>query len=425
MTIGAKPADGSNMDEGMRLVDRCRICKGDRLTMFLSLGSQPHCNSFLRAEQLGGSEPHWPLELLYCADCHLVQLSCVVDPEIMFSNYVYVSGTTTTLPAHFRRSAANLIERFATPHSALVVDIGSNDGTFLQAFKDLGLRVQGVDPATNVSQIANERGIPTLNNFFGERVAAQILAEQGPARLMTAAGVFFHIDDMDDVCCGVRELLDERGIFQVQAIYLGGMLEQNSFDNVYHEHVSYYTLRPLIHLFSRFGLSVFDVGHSPIHGGSLLVYVCHEGAYPVSDAVERQLAYEHAQGWDTLAPYQEFARRVEQLRVDLVAMLRDLKGQGRRLAAYGAPAKGNTLLNYCQIGTDLLDYAAEKAPLKIGLYTPGMHLPVIDEEEAMKQPPEYFLLLPWNFGDELLRKNEPYRVAGGKFIVPIPNPEVV
>jgi len=413
------------LSEGGRLVDHCRICKGSRLTEFLSLGVQPHCNSFLREDELAGPEGHWPLDLLYCEDCSLVQLSCVVDPEIMFRNYVYVSGTTKTLPAHFRDSAAELIRRTGAPAGSLAVDIGSNDGTFLQAFKDAGMQVVGVDPATNVAQIANDRGIETRNDFFGERVAQDIRGEYGPAQFMTAAGVFFHIDDMDDVCRGVKTLLADEGVFEVQAIYLGGMLEHNAFDQVYHEHVSYYTLKPLIRLFERFGLEVFDVGHSPIHGGSLLVYVGHGGAHPVQTSVPKLLEHEQARGWDTVEPYREWARRVEVLRDDLVATLADLRAQGKRVAGYGAPAKGNTLLNFCGLGRDELEYLAERAPLKIGLYSPGMHLPVIDEDEAMQDPPDFFVLLPWNFQDELVRKNEEFTASGGRFIVPIPSPAIV
>jgi len=409
----------------MRIVEACRICKGDRLTKFLSLGDQPHCNSFLRLDQINQPESNWPLELLYCADCHLVQLSCVVDPAIMFRSYVYVSGTTATLKEHFRQTASDLVTQFNVQAGSLVIDIGSNDGTFLRGFQDLEMRVVGVDPATNVAKIANEQGIETINDYFGERVARRILREKGAATLITAAGVFFHIDDMDDVCRGVRDLLAEQGVFHIQAIYLGSMLEQTSFDNVYHEHVSYYTLRPLMHLLARFNLTVFHVGMSSIHGGSLLVYACHDGAYQIRDSVKKLLAQEHENGWDTLKPYQEFAQKVERVRDDLTGLLRELKAKGKQIAAYGAPAKGNTLLNYCRIGPDTLDYAAEKAPLKIGLYTPGMHIPVIDEAVAMQHPPDYFLLLPWNFKDELLRKNEAYRARGGKFILPIPQPHVV
>lgn len=423
--MSSTPQTAGQPMEGGRMVDHCRICKGTNLVEFLSLGVQPHCNSFLRADQLGGPELRWPLDLLYCEDCSLVQLSVVVDPEIMFRDYVYVSGTTKTLPAHFRESARELIARTGTPEGSLAVDIGSNDGTFLQAFKDEGMRVLGVDPATNVAEMANDRGIETINDFFGERVAKAVREEHGPAQLMTAAGVFFHIDDMDDVCRGVHALLDERGAFEVQAIYLGGMLENNAFDQVYHEHVSYYTLKPLIRLFERFELEVFDVGHSPIHGGSLLVYVGHRGAHPVSENVAALLEREHEAGWDGLEAYQEWARRVEALRDDLNAQIADLRAQGKRVAGYGAPAKGNTLLNYCGLGVDQLEFLAEKAPLKIGLYSPGMHLPVLDEDEAMQNPPDYLLLLPWNFSEELLRKNEDYTARGGRFIVPIPSPAIV
>ena len=403
----------------------CRICKGERLTRFLSLGSQPHCNSFLRPEQLSDDEPRWPLEALFCLDCGLVQLSEVVDPDIMFRNYPYVSGTTQTLNEHFRVSAGKLADKFSLPPGSLVADIGSNDGTFLQHFKDLGMRVIGVDPAVNIAEIANQRGIETLSEYFTEKTALKIRWEKGPASLITAAGVFFHIDDMDDVCRGIYHLLDEKGVLHVQAIYLGDVLKQTSFDNIYHEHMSLYTVRPLTHLFRRFGLEIFDLEHSEIHGGTMLYYVCRKGAFPVKEVVEKQLAYERSQGWDDLKAYEDFARRVEGIRDELNRMLNDLKAEGKRIAAYTAPAKGNTLLNYCGISPDTLEYAAERASLKIGTYTPGARIPVISEEEAMKNPPDYFILLAWNFKDELIKKNQPFRESGGKFIVPIPYPHIV
>ena len=410
---------------GGKFIEACRICKGRDLSGFLDLGDQPHCNSFLRANELNSPEPRWPLSLLYCNTCHLVQLDCVVDPSLMFSNYVYVSGTTSTLPEHFRATAREATSRFGLGSSSLVVDIGSNDGTFLSGFQALGLRTLGVDPATNITELANARGITTINDFFGEAVARRIVEEQGSADLITAAGVFFHIDDMDDVCRGIAHLLSERGVLHIQAIYLGAMLEQSSFDNVYHEHVSYYTLHSLKRLLERFGLRIFDVGMSAIHGGSLMVFAGKGNSYAVSNSVEAMLNRERELGYDTLAPYRAFADRVRRLRSELVTLLHGLKAKGMRIAAYGAPAKGNTLLNYCGIGTDLIEYAAERAPLKIGLFTPGMHIPVIDEAEAMKNPPDYFLMLPWNFSEELIAKNRPYRERGGKFIIPVPSPRIV
>lgn len=394
------------------------------MEMVLDLGNQPHCNSFLKEKQLNASEPRWPLRLFYCHDCHLVQLGTVVDPEIMFREFLYVSGTTRTLCEHFKKSAHLLVNRFKLDSDTLVVDIGSNDGTWLRYFKESGTRVLGVDPAENLAAAANAAGIPTAAAFFTDKLAQDIRREHGPARLITAAGVFFHIDDMDDVCRGIRTLLADDGVLHVQAIYLGSVLEQNSFDNIYHEHLSLYTLHPLVHLFERFGMTVFDVDFSPIHGGSILLYVCKNGAYPVKPSVQEQLANEHRKQWNHVAAYRRFAANVVKVREELHRMIVDLKNKGKRIAAYAAPAKGNTLLNYCQLGTGLLDYAMEKAPLKIGLYTPGMHLPVVDEMQAMQDPPDYLLLLAWNFKEELIAKNKAFMDNGGHFIIPIPEPHI-
>lgn len=403
----------------------CRICKGKNLTGFLSLGKQPHCNSFLHADQLGETEPKWDLSLLYCADCHLVQLTEAVDPDLMFRDYLYVSGTTRTLTEHFRQSAEHAVRKFALPKDSLVADIGSNDGTWLQCFRDLQMRTIGIDPARNIAEIATRRGIETIPDYFTEDTARKIRRDSGPASLITAAGVFFHIDDMDDVCRGICELLDDRGVLHVQAIYLGRMLEQTSFDNIYHEHVSYYTLHPLIHLFGRFGLTVFDVGISEIHGGSLMLYVCKNGAFEVHESVTGMLEQEKSRGWNTIMPYRDFAVRVEAIRSRLRDMILNLKNDGKRIGAYTAPAKGNTLLNYCRFTADEIESAIEKAPLKIGLFTPGSHIPVVDEAEAMQNPADYLLMLAWNFKDELLQKNSEFRSKGGKFIIPIPEPVIV
>lgn len=408
----------------MRTVTSCRSCGGSSLEEFLDLGEQPHCNAFLRADQLDGPEPRWPLALLFCHDCQLVQLSTVVDPALMFRDYVYVSGTTSTLRQHFEESSRRLVDRHGLNEGDLVVDIGSNDGTFLNAFGELGMRTVGVDPARNVAETANARGIETIPEFFTAEVARGIRADKGEAALVTACGVFFHIDDMDEVCAGILELIGEKGVLQVQAIYLGAMLEQGSYDNVYHEHVSYYTLHSLRELLARRGLEIFSVDLSPIHGGSLVVHAGRPGQHVIDASVTDMAAREIEQGLTELAPYREWADRVRRSRESLLALLVERKEQGRRIAAYSAPAKGNTLLNYCGIGPELLDYAVEKAPLKIGLYTPGTHLPVLDEG-ALTDPPDDYLLLAWNFRDELIDKNHEFREAGGRFIVPIPEPAVV
>jgi cyclopropane fatty-acyl-phospholipid synthase-like methyltransferase len=408
-----------------QMSQRCRICKGGNLIEFLDLGIQPHCNSFLREDQLKDPEPKYPLKMMFCPDCKLAQLSYVVDADIMFKDYLYVSGTTRTLSEHFRCSAEKLTQKFSLKPDSLVVDIGSNDGTFLKHFQDLGMRTVGVEPADNIAEIAAKNGVETVNDYFSEKTAQKIRAEKGAASLITAAGVFFHIDDMDDVCRGIYELLADDGVLHVQAIYLGDVLKQNSFDNIYHEHLSLYTVTPLTELFSRFGMTIFDLEHSDIHGGTMLYYVCREGARPINESVEKQLEYERSMGWDKLQAYEEFAERVHSIRKELKNILTDLKSQGKRIAAYTAPAKGNTLLNFCEIGPETLECAAERAPLKIGLFTPGTNIPVMDEDEVMKNPPDYFLLLAWNFKDELLQKNQAFRDKGGKFIIPIPYPHIV
>jgi len=363
--------------------------------------------------------------LYYCQDCGLVQLGYVVPPEVMFRDYPYVSGTTVTLTNHFHQLARDIVERFNFPAGSRIVDIGSNDGTFLRGFQKQGMRVLGVDPALNIAKIANEAGIETIPDFFGRRVAEQIASERGKADVITAAGVFYHIPDLDNVVEGVRVLLSDDGVFVVQANYLFDMLEKNSFDNIYHEHLHYYSLKPLTVLFRQFDMEVFHAERNSIHGGSLVIFVRKRITRAAKRSVDAILALEAERGLYKLETYHQFAIQVGRIREQLLAILGDLKTKGKRIAAYGAPAKGNTMLNYCRIGPDLLEYAVEKNPLKAGLFTPGMHIPVISEEEARKKQPDYYLVLPWNFLDEFLEKEKSFREGGGRFIVPISEPHVI
>lgn len=405
--------------------DSCRICKGNRLTKFISLGQHPPPNRFLRKEQLNDPEPLCPADLYFCGDCALVQMLDVMPPEVMFKDHPYVSGTTATLSQHFQSVANELMERFEVPRGALVVDIGSNDGTFLKCFASFPVRVLGVEPAAKIAAIATNAGIDTVNEFFSSKIASEIRTKHGGAKLINAAGVFFHVDNLDDFVLGVQKLLADDGVFVVQAIYLVDMIERNSFDNIYHEHVCHYSIKPLEILFERFGMEIFDVRRVSIHGGSIVAYVSKKGRFPRSPSVANLRAEEEQKGFHGIERFEEFAAKAEQVKKDLLAILRDLKSQGKRIVAYGAPAKGNTLLNYCRIGTDILDYAVEKNPLKWGLYTPGMHIPVIPEEDARSNPPDYYLMLAWNFLDELLAKEKDYRAKGGKFVVPIPEPRII
>ena len=404
---------------------QCRICKSQELHKVLSLGDQPHCNHFLTGEELSLPEVRYPLDCYLCSECGLVQLGYVVPPEVMFRQYLYMSGTTKTLSRHFHQLAGQLVKQFALSSDSLVVDVGSNDGTFLKGFKARGVRVLGVDPAVNIAKMANEAGIETLCDFFGRETAAHILAEKGKTRMVTAAGVFYHIPDLDDVVRGVGDLLADDGVFVVQANYLVDMLQKNTFDNIYHEHLCYYSLKPLTVLFHRFDMEVFDVERHPIHGGSIIVYVRKGVTSTPKKRVDAMLAAEEDQGVYSLDSYKAFAERVELIRDRLVTMVRGLKAQGKRIAAYGAPAKGNTLLNFCKIGPDVLEYAIEKNDLKVGRYTPGMHIPVVSEEDARRAPADYHLVLPWNFLEEFLEKEQGFRTNGGKFIVPVPMPYII
>jgi hypothetical protein len=403
----------------------CRICKGDRLTPFISLGNHPPPNCFLRKDQLNQPEALCPADLYFCEDCSLVQMVDVVPAEVMFRDHPYVSGTTATLSQHFRNVADELMKRFEVPSGALIVDIGSNDGTFLKGFAQSPVRVLGVEPATKIANLARDAGIETINEFFSQKTAEAIRQQYGPAKIINAAGVFFHVNDLDDFVSGVRTLLADDGVFAVQAVYLVDMIERNSFDNIYHEHVCHYSIKPLEVLFDRFGMQIFDVRRVSIHGGSIVACVGKKGHFRRTGTPDRLIAEEKAKGFHDIKRFKLFAEKAAEIKRDLVAILRDLKTSGRRIAAYGAPAKGNTLLNYCQIGTDILDYATEKNSLKWGLYTPGMHIPVIPEQEAWSNPPDYYLMLAWNFLEELLAKEKEYRARGGKFIVPIPEPRII
>ena len=390
--------------------------------MFLSLGMQPHCNNFLRKEQVS-KEILYPLDVYYCHGCSLVQIEYTVPKEVMFTDYPYVSGTTRTLPEHFRKSAERITGRFNLARNDLVVDIGSNDGTWLKCFKQLGVRALGVEPAVNIAKIATSSGIETINDFFCKKIALKILRDKGPASVITAAGVFFHLEELHSVVDGISNLLDEDGALVVQAIYLAEMIDENSFDNIYHEHLCYYTLKPLQTLFDMYGMEIFDASVIDIHGGSLELYVAKKGAYEVQPSVEQLMQKEKQKGLYDIAAYYAFAEQVRNIRKELLTILNNVKEEGKTVYAYGAPAKGSTLVNYCGIGPNLVTCAIEKNPMKCGLYIPGVHIPIVPEEFAEK--PDYYLILPWNFLDEFLVKEKHFLQQGGKFIVPIPRPRII
>jgi hypothetical protein len=412
----------ASVSEGSERVIDCRGCGGSNVELFLDLGEQPHCNRLIPPERAAEREPHYPLRVGFCHDCTLVQIDHTIPKETMFSDYPYVSGTTRTLVAHFADTAARLVETYGLGPTDLVVDIGSNDGSWLKQYVPFGLRVLGVEAAANVARLATEAGVPTLNRFFNEATAEVIRADHGGARLVTAAGVFFHLEELHSVVRGADRLIGDDGVLVVQAIYLGGMIENMAFDQIYHEHLCYYTLRSLENLLGRHGLEIVDVRLLPIHGGSIEVHAARRGRLAVQPSVAAFRASEDAKGLGEIATYRQFAARVWELKAELVGLLAEWREAGRSVWAYGAPAKGATLLNSFGIGPLLVQRAVEKNPMKVGFAMPGSRIPIVAEGD---ERPDGYLVLAWNFLDEFLEKERPYLAGGGAFIVPVPKLRVI
>lgn len=400
----------------------CRSCGSTDVEMFLDLGDQPHCNRLIPPALAGQREPYYPLRVGFCRACTLVQIDHTIPKESMFTDYPYVSGTTKTLVTHFKETAERLTATYGLKPGELVVDIGSNDGSWLAQYQPLGLRVLGIDPAANVVELALKRGVPTWARFFNETTAEEIVAKEGKASLVTAAGVFFHLEELHSVIKGVKKLLTDDGVFVVQAIYLGGMLENLAFDQVYHEHLVYYTLRSIEALFAQHGLEVFEAGVVDIHGGSLEIHVAPKGKRPVGKSVIAMREDEAAKKFGEFETYEAFANNVWKLRDELVALLQRYKGEGKSVYAYGAPAKGATLVNSFGIGPELVQQATEKNPMKVGYMMPGSRIPIIAEGEKR---PDAYLVLAWNFLSEFIAKEQAYFADGGEFIVPVPKLQVI
>ncbi len=389
--------------------------------MALDLGRQPLANSFIAPEALQRPEARYPLELCRCATCGHVQLSLTVPPETMFREYLYVSGTSDTIPVHFAAYAKEIAERYVPP-KGLVVEIGSNDGTLLRAFDRGTVRVLGVEPARNIATIANAAGIPTLAEFFSEPIAERIAAEHGQASAVIGNNVVAHIDDLHGLLRGIRVLLAPAGVLVVEFPYIVDLLERRAYDTIYHEHLSYFSVAAIVRIVSEYALEVVDVRRSSIHGGSIRVFVAAKGER--RPEVDQLMALERSMRLAEGDPLVGLADAVCRQRDELRALLSAVRST-RRLAGYGAPAKGNTLLNYCGIDASMLEFIVDRSPLKQGLLTPGSHIPVEPPARLLESGIRDTLLLAWNFADEILRQQRAYRARGGHFIVPIPTPLVV
>ncbi len=403
---------------------RCRVCQQQTLEKFLSLGPTPLANRFLKREQLEEPEPSFPLDVNFCHTCGLVQLVDVVPAEVLFHDYPYLTGVSSPMRTHFAALAEEVAHEYHVGPGSLVVDVGSNDGTLLSGFRRFGPTIVGIEPAANVAAAANAAGIQTINQFFSPALAEEITRTRGPAQVVLATNVFAHVHDLDQFLHGVSALLSAEGVLVIEVPYLVDMLNNTEFDTIYHEHLSYFAVRPLVTLFTRFGMRIVGLKRVRVHGGSIRIAVQKSPA-PLAPVMAQILNEEAELGLASMRPYRNFAKRVRLIGEELVDLLRSLKAQGRRTVGYGAPAKGNTLLNFCKVGPDLLEYLVDATPAKQGRYSPGMHIPVFPDTRFQADRPDYALLLAWNYADEILKKEAAYREHGGKFITPIPRPAIL
>lgn len=399
----------------------CRFCGAPLADVFADLGMSPLANDYLPAERVNAMEPFYPLRALVCAKCFLVQLEEFETPERIFSDYAYFSSYSSSWLEHSRRYAEQMTERLGLDGESQVVEIASNDGYLLQFFRERGVSVLGVEPAANVAEVALEKGIPTVVEFFGEQVARR-LASETPADLLLGNNVLAHVPDLNDFVAGMKALLEPGGVITMEFPHLMRLIDENQWDTIYHEHFSYFSFLTVSAVFAAHGLRLFDVEELPTHGGSLRIYGAHaeDPGKPESEAARELAAREREAGYERLDTYLGYGRRVEQDKRAILSFLIDLKRQGLRIAAYGAPAKGNTLLNYCGVRRDFIDYTCDLNPHKQGHFLPGSHIPIRSPDELREDRPDVVLILPWNLKDEIVQQLQFVREWGGRFAARTP-----
>jgi len=409
--MGCPPVTGS-----------CRHCGAPLRHTFVDLGMSPLCESYLSASQLNQMEPFYPLHVLVCEKCFLVQLGEYVSAESIFSEYAYFSSYADSWLAHSRAYTEQMIGRFALDKRSLVVELASNDGYLLQYFVTAGIPSLGIEPAANVAAAAVEKGVPTLVRFFDQTMASGLAAEGKQADLLIGNNVLAQVPDVNGFVAGMKILLKPAGVITMEFPHLSRLMQENQFDTIYHEHFSYFSFLAVEKIFSAQGLTLFDVEELPTHGGSLRIYACHsqDRSKPAGPRVLALRTQEEASGLSQLDTYSTFARQVESTKLGLLEFLINARRAGSHVAAYGAPGKGNTLLNYCGVRTDLLEYTVDRNPYKQGKFLPGSLIPIFPPEHIRETKPDYVLILPWNLKDEIMQQLSYIREWGGKFVIPIP-----
>lgn len=406
----------------------CNVCKGKKFYDFLDLGEIPIPNGFLSRDELKKKEKRYPLVVTLCTSCYLVQLKYLVNPEIMFKNYLYIPSSSQTRLNHFKELACKVKGKFELKKKSLVIDVGSNDGSLLNCFKNLDVQVLGIDPAENLATIAELNGIPTIQSYFNPQIGRRIVKEYKKASVVTATNVVAHIGDLHEFIKALDIVMDENGVFICQFPYLLDLIQQSQFDTIYHEHLSYFSLKPLIKLASLSNLEIFDIERNDLDGGSIRLYWKKKSNKKLplyKEQLEKMIKLEEAAGLYEKNIYDFFAKKVKRMKKSITEELIRIKEKNKHIVGYGAAAKGNILLNYFKIGTDIVDYIVDSTPYKQGLYAPGTHIPIYEEAKIYQTNPEYILILAWNFKDEIIQKNQQYKKDGGKFIICVPDLEII
>ena len=406
----------------------CRFCQTPLQQTFADLGMSPVSNAFLRADQLDRKESFFPLHAFVCSNCMLVQLEQFESPDAIFNaDYAYFSSFAESWLRHAREYVGEMVRRFGYGKSSFVVEIASNDGYLLQYFVEQGIPVLGVEPSANVAEAARKKGVDTLVRFFGVETAKKLVAEGRKADLLLGNNVLAHVPDLNDFVAGMKILLKPGGVITMEFPHLLRLMQENQFDTIYHEHFSYFSFLTVQKVFARHGLTLFDVQKLKTHGGSLRIFACHEedSGKAKTRAVEELLQEELRAGLDRLAAYADFAEKVRVAKRKLLRFLIDAKVAGKKIVAYGAPAKGNTLLNYCGIRSDFIDYTVDRSPHKQGMFLPGTHIPIYAPEKIFETKPDYLVILPWNLKEEIIEQMSSIRQWGGKFVLPIPEATVI
>ena len=404
----------------------CRFCGTKLEHTFVDLGMSPLCESYVSAKQLNQMEPFYPLHVYVCGNCFLVQLQEYVTPEHIFSDYAYFSSYSDSWLAHANKYTVQMTERFGLGGQSLVVEVASNDGYLLHYFVEKRIPVLGIEPAANVAAVAVQKGVSTLVKFFGTETARELAASGKKADLLLGNNVLAQVPDLNDFVAGMKILLKPTGVITMEFPHLQQLMDQNQFDTIYHEHFSYFSLSTAEKIFAAHGLTLFDVEELPTHGGSLRIYARHteDSSRPISDRITEIRNREESLGYSRVETYSSFAEQVKETKRKLLEFLIVAKRNGKKIAGYGAPGKGNTLLNYCAIRTDFLDYTVDRNPYKQGKFLPGTHVPVYAPEHIGETRPDFLLILPWNLKDEIIKQNAFIREWGGKFVVPIPEVKV-